>query len=92
MKKEEKDEEQEEEEEEEGGSLKQQSGVRGQNPDQDLVYLAIGGGLRVNVHGGQVVRFLGPGAAVDAGQVDQLLSRTCRPEPQEQAGSGHLDQ
>lgn len=39
-------------------------------------YLTEGGGFRVDIDGGKVVRFEGVSVAVDAGQVDDLLPRT----------------
>lgn len=51
------------------------SGGPSRGPD-DSFYLTVGGGFRVDVDGGKVVRFYGVSVAVDAGQVHDLLPRT----------------
>jgi len=40
------------------------------------IYLAVGGRFGADIDGGQVIRLQDASAAVDAGQVDDLLSRT----------------
>ncbi len=48
----------------------------------DLLYLAVGGGFRVNVDSGKVVGFQDLSVSVDAGQVDDLLPTTFNKEKQ----------
>lgn len=52
--------------------------------------LAVGGGFRVNVYGGEVVRFQGVSVPVDAGQVHNLLPRTFKREQRTTELLSHL--
>lgn len=49
---------------------------QGKEPGPELSYLTVGGRLGIHVHSSQIVRFLDASAAVNTGQIHNLLSRT----------------
>lgn len=58
---------------------------------QALPYLAILGRLGVNIHSGQVIWGLSASVSVNAGQVDDLFSGSCRVESRQQGRQGEKE-